>query len=119
MPGPVREREVRYYKSQDGDVPYLSWLDDLKNTQHISRIIRKIDRVELGNLGDHKSVGQGVQELRLHFGPGFRIYFAEDGDAVVVLLCGGDKSSQSKDIQRAQVYWQDYKDYSDYERRNQ
>ena len=119
MPGPVRERSVRYYKSQDGDVPYLSWLDELKNTRHINRIIRKIDRVELGNLGDHKGVGEGVQELRLHFGPGFRIYFAQDGATVVVLLCGGDKSSQSKDIRHAQAYWQDYKDHRDYEERDQ
>jgi putative addiction module killer protein len=65
-------------------------------------------RFELGNLGDYKSVGAGVWEARLAFGPGYRIYFGNDGDAVILLLVGGTKASQAKDIGRAHEFWQDY-----------
>lgn len=64
--------------------------------------------VALGNLGDVKSVGQGVMEMRLPFGSEYRIYFGEQGDSIILLLCGGDKASQVKDIKVAQTYWQDY-----------
>ena len=72
------------------------------------RVQERLDRVALGNLGDHKVVGDGVSELRLQFGAGYRIYYGEDGDKVIFLLCGGDKSSQKKDIKQAIGYWQDY-----------
>jgi putative addiction module killer protein len=75
-----------------------------------ARNIRKrLNRVRLGNLGDIEAVGGGVKELKIHFGPGYRVYFAEDGKTVVVLLCGGDKSSQAEDIRRAREYWADYR----------
>jgi putative addiction module killer protein len=63
----------------------------------------------LGNFGDVRSVGDGVQELRIHFGPGYRVYFGRVGDAVIILLCGGDKGSQDRDIERAQEYWRDHR----------
>ena len=66
-------------------------------------------RLRLGNFGDSKSVGEGVLELRIDHGPGYRIYFGRDGSDVVILLLGGDKRSQSKDIETARVYWADYK----------
>lgn len=66
-----------------------------------------MDRVEIGNYGDYKPLGDGVYELKLHFGSGYRVYFAEDGDIIVILLCGGDKSSQSKDIEVAKAYWKE------------
>jgi putative addiction module killer protein len=66
-----------------------------------------LDRVEIGNYGDYKALGDGVYELKLHFGSGYRVYFAEDGDIIVILLCGGDKSSQSKDIEVAKAYWKE------------
>ena len=68
----------------------------------------RVLRFETGNLGDHKSVGSGVWEARLDFGPGYRIYFGKDGKSVILLLAGGSKASQGRDIRRAQTYWQDY-----------
>ena len=74
-----------------------------------ARIEAKLKRVALGNLGDVKPVGQGVSELRLIFGNGFRVYFAQHGDKIIILLCGGDKGSQTKDIEKAKKYWLDFK----------
>lgn len=77
------------------------------------RIVRRIARLELGNFGDFRSVGEGVQELRIPIGPGIRVYFARQSGAIVVLLCGGDKSSQQSDIRRARLYWKDYRSRTD------
>ena len=74
--------------------------------------MKRLLRLEQGNYGDFKPVGEGVNELRFFFGAGFRVYFAEDGDTLVVLLCGGDKDSQSRDIQQAQAYWQEYQTHA-------
>ena len=75
-----------------------------------ARIEARLILLEAGNLGDYRSVGKGVFELRVHIGAGYRIYFGEVDNTVVLLLCGGDKSSQQRDIERAKMYWQDYKD---------
>jgi putative addiction module killer protein len=77
------------------------------------RIVRRIERISLGNFGDFRSVGEGVQELRIPVGPGIRVYFGRQSDAIVVLLCGGDKHSQRSDIRRAQLYWKDYRSRND------
>lgn len=97
------------YTRPDGMAPFRQWLASLKDTVARARIQSRLDRVAVGNLGDHRGVGDGVQELRLHFGPGYRVYFAEDGDTIVLLLCGGDKSSQDRDIRVAREYWAEYK----------
>jgi len=107
MPKPVRPRLVIYYAQADGVEPFVEWLNTLSNSFQ-DRVLRRLQRVQLGNLGDHKRVEGDVQELRLHFGAGYRVYFAEDGETIVVLLSGGDKATQRKDIKRAQRYWQDY-----------
>ncbi len=73
-----------------------------------ARIQARVLRFEEGNLGDHKSVGDGVCEARMTFGPGYRIYFGREGAAVVILLVGGDKGTQAKDIRKARAYWADY-----------
>jgi putative addiction module killer protein len=80
---------------------FLTWLTDLRDAQARARIIKRIDRIADGNLGDTKSVGNGVSELRFAFGPGYRVYYTVRGSVVVILLCGGDKGSQERDIQRA------------------
>lgn len=78
------------------------WFESLKDKQASRRIQARIDRAEEGNFGDHKSVGERVYEMRIHHGPGFRVYFIEREFEIVILLAGGDKSSQSKDIKQAQ-----------------
>jgi putative addiction module killer protein len=77
---------------------FSKWYSDLRDRQAKARIDTRIRRVELGNPGDVRPVGQGVSELRIDYGPGYRVYFVSRGETVVVLLCGGDKSSQDKDI---------------------
>lgn len=96
------------YETENGKLPFEEWLDDLDKVTRV-RILARLERVRQSNYGDYKSVGEGVFELRYFFGAGYRIYFAEDGDTVVLLLCGGDKSSQVKDIAKAQEYWRSYK----------
>ena len=87
---------------------FNKWLDALKDTVGRARILDRIDRVRDGNFGDTKPVGDGVFELRFSFSPGYRVYFIRQSDTVVVLLCGGDKSSQDKDIKRAKRIAQEY-----------
>ena len=98
---------VRQYVTADGKRPFLEWV--LSLTKPVgARIQLRVQRFELGNLGDHKNVGEGVWEARVMFGPGYRIYFGKDGDSIIVLLAGGDKGSQAKDIARARGFWRDY-----------
>ena len=78
-----------------------AWMRDLRDTQGRAVIARRIERMAAGNFGDHQSVGGGVSELRVQFGPGYRVYYTLWGKELVMLLCGGDKSSQRKDIARA------------------
>lgn len=78
-----------------------SWFTRLRDRQAQKRIQARIDRVESGNFGDCEPVGEGVSEMRIHYGPGYRVYFAQQGMEVVILLAGGDKSTQPKDIKAA------------------
>jgi putative addiction module killer protein len=80
---------------------FRSWLRALKDANAVARIAARIRRLELGNLGDVKPVGEGVSELRIDYGPGYRIYFIQQGNTVVILLCGGDKRTQNKNIRTA------------------
>ncbi len=80
---------------------FRQWLKALRDDQAVVRIIRRTERIADGNFGDARPIGQGVSELRIHYGPGYRVYFASQGDVIVLLLCGGDKSSQTEDIKRA------------------
>lgn len=89
-------------------MPFDEWLRDLRDQNAVARVLGRIGRVRLGNLGDCKPVGGGVSELRVDHGPGYRVYFGQKGDALVILLCGGDKRTQDRDIRQAQEYWGDY-----------
>ncbi|WP_313456984.1 type II toxin-antitoxin system RelE/ParE family toxin [Stenotrophomonas sp.] len=100
--------QIRHYVDGCGRDPFAEWRQSLRDIKTRIAIDRRIMRLELGNAGDHKHVRDGVWELRIHTGPGFRIYYGKSGNTVVVLLCGGDKGSQDADIERACMYWQDW-----------
>lgn len=80
---------------------YAKWIDRLSDTKAKARILVRIERLASGNPGDAEPVGEGVSELRVHYGPGYRVYYKQIGDHMVILLAGGDKSTQPKDIARA------------------
>jgi putative addiction module killer protein len=103
-----KSRQIRSYVAPNGKTPFKTWIKGLKDKRFRARILQRIDRLRLGNFGDCRSVGAGVYELRLSFGPGFRVYFGLVESEVVILLCGGDKASQQQDIQKAHQYWQEY-----------
>ena len=104
----MQERELREYLTETGRNPFREWLHSLRDHQARARIRVRLNRLRLGNLGDCKAVGEGVMELRMDFGPGYRVYFGQDGDILVILLCGGDKRTQSRDIVTAKQYWRSY-----------
>lgn len=81
--------------------PFMEWLENLRDRKAAAKIAARLARLELGNFGDAEPVGEGVTELRIHFGPGYRVYVVQRGEVLVVVLCGGDKSSQDRDIKRA------------------
>ncbi len=96
------------YVTEEEKIPFREWLDALRDRRARARIRVRLNRVRLGNFGDAKSVGGGVYELRVPYGPGYRVYFARTGGRIILLLCGGDKSSQRRDIAKAKVYLADY-----------
>lgn len=102
------QRDVLIYKTIDGKCPFEEWLNGLKDMTGRALIRKRINRVRLGNLGQNRSLGDGVWELKIDFGPGYRVYYGEDGPRIVVLICGGDKGSQGRDIAKAKEYWRDY-----------
>ena len=106
----VQPRKLQIYRAPNGRAPFTEWLKSLQDRRTRKRIQSQIDRIESGNLGKPRPVGDGVFELRCQFGPGYRVYFGQMGGSIVLLLCGGDKSSQHKDIEQAKAYWQEYKD---------
>ena len=89
------EREIRLYQTSAGTVPFSEWFDRLGDIRTQQRIDARLARMRVGNFGDAKAIGGGVFELRLDFGARYRIYFGQEGRRIVILLCGGDKSSQS------------------------
>lgn len=101
-------RRVIVYTEPDEQEPFSEWLDGLRDGLTQKRILARLTRLEQGNFGDCKPVGDGVSELRMFFGAGYRVYFGEHDDDLVVLLCGGDKSSQDRDITQAKLYWRRY-----------
>jgi putative addiction module killer protein len=101
--------EIRQYQSADGRVPFVEWLAKLRDPRANQMIAARMVRLQAGNRGDWKAVGAGVFELRIDQGPGYRVYCGQDGTALVLLLCAGDKRSQSKDIRHAHDYWNDYR----------
>ena len=101
---------VVQYVTPAGKVPYKEWLEGLKDNVAKIAILRRVNMLELGHFGDCEPVGDGVSELRLHLGPGYRVYFAIHGKKLCLMLGGGTKRSQRRDINRAKQHWQDYQD---------
>ena len=100
--------EIRYYVASEGHQPFAEWFADLDPVAR-AKVARAIARMEQGNLSNVKSVGAGVLEYKIDFGPGYRVYFRRDGEALVILLTGGTKKRQQRDVEAAIAFWQDYK----------
>jgi putative addiction module killer protein len=104
----MAEREIKKLELQNGLVPYDEWFDSLHDLRMQAAVDARLTRVRAGNFGDCKSVGDGVFELRINLGPGLRVYYGFRGRQIIVLLGGGDKRSQPRDIRRAQQLWQQF-----------
>ncbi len=107
---PIKRILLSLYTDQRGKTPFLEWITSLNDQKIIYRVRERLNRIRLGNLGDYRSVGSGVFEFRLHFGSGYRVYFAKKKKNVLLLLCAGDKKTQSKDIKKAIEYWMHYQE---------
>ncbi len=100
---------IAYYLTETGGKPFKDWLDNLKDITARQKVRIRLDRVRLGNLINNRSVGEGVYELKIDFGPGYRMYYALEKKTVILLLLGGDKKTQRTDIVFAKQYWKDHK----------
>lgn len=100
--------KIRHYLTFDGRDPVAEWLGKLKDAQAKAAIIRRLNRLESGNFGDFKPLREGVHELRIDVGPGYRVYYAQSEKVVMLLLCGGTKRTQDADIDRACAFWRDW-----------
>ena len=101
--------EVIRYAKYDGFEPFTEWLSSLRDLQAKISIRRRIDRLAAGNPGSTRSLRDGVSEIKIDLGPGYRVYYAHHGQTIVVLLCGGAKGTQDADIAKAVSYWDDWK----------
>jgi putative addiction module killer protein len=100
--------EIRHFRATDGMDVFGAWFDGLRDRQAQARIAVRVDRLALGLFGDAKALREGVHELRVDYGPGYRVYYALAGRTVVLLLCGGDKRTQRADIARAMGFWLEF-----------
>ena len=103
-------KELLIYDLKNGKEPFSIWLNSIKDSITRARIKSAVLRLSNDNFGDCKKINNNISEMRLHFGSGYRVYFSELDDIIVLLLCGGDKSTQSKDIEKANIYLKDYKE---------
>jgi putative addiction module killer protein len=105
--------DVRNYVTPDGREPYEEWVNSLRNRKTRAIIRERINRLHLGNFGDYKRLTAALYELRINYGPGYRVYFGEVGSVIVILLCGGSKKTQRRDIQKAKEYWEELRNRAD------
>jgi len=103
----VTPKEILIYETEDGRAPFSEWMEK-QSKQVYGTVMTRLERVEMGNLGDHRGVGDGVLELRIDVGPGYRVYFGKDGERLVILLIAGTNKTQRRDIETAKQYWRDY-----------
>jgi putative addiction module killer protein len=102
-------KELWMYETSSGKSPFTEWIHCLKDKRTISIILVRLDRLRHGNPGQFKALGHGLFELKIDFGAGYRVYFGQSGLRLIIILCGGDKSTQSSDIQKAHDFWSDYR----------
>ncbi|MBF0481572.1 MAG: type II toxin-antitoxin system RelE/ParE family toxin [Desulfovibrionaceae bacterium] len=102
------EKIVSQYLKTGGRGPFREWLLALRDVKARAKIRARLARARAGNIGDSKALGGGIYEMRVDFGPGYRVYFGQGGAESIVLLCGGDKSEQERDVETAREYWADY-----------
>jgi putative addiction module killer protein len=105
----ITPKLVKTYVTREGKDVFNEWIDSLTDIKGRAKIRARLARLRAGNLGEYKTVGEGVCEIKVDFGPGYRVYFGQLGNTLIVLLCGGDKSTQDKDIKKAHEYWADYR----------
>lgn len=104
----IKQREIEEYLDENGKSPFREWILSVKDIKTRARIRMRVNRLRLGNFGDCRFLGNGVYELKIDLGPGYRIYLGRESDVIHILLCGGDKKNQPKDIIKAKKLWQDY-----------
>lgn len=105
--------EIRHYLTGEGTDPIADWLRDLRDIKAKVAITRRLNRLQQGNFGDFKPLRDGVHELRIDTGPGYRVYYARSGKTIMLLLCGGSKRTQANDIERACDYWRNWQNRID------
>lgn len=103
------QHEIIIYQTEDGRIPYEEYIEALRDRRARLLIARRIQRASAGNFGDHHSLDGGLHEMRLDYGPGYRVYYMYHGRILVILLLAGDKSTQSADIRKARIYQADFK----------
>lgn len=104
-------KQVIVYQDEKGREPFTEWLTGLQDAKARRQVLRRLSRLEHGNFGDCAPIGEGLSEMRIHYGPGYRVYFREIGNDRIVILCGGTKRTQTKDIARAKEYWKELKSH--------
>lgn len=104
----VTQKKLIIYQDENGNEPFTDWLNKLRDPKGRRRVLTRLRRLEQGNYGDCEPVGEGVSELRMFFGAGYRVYFGEGTNNIILIVSGGDKSSQSKDIKFAKACWKEY-----------
>src|SRR5689334_12324502 len=103
-------KEIRIYRTTEGKTPFIEWIESLKDEVGRAHITNRLNRVAVGHFGNCESVGDGVRELKIHYGPGYRIYFTEQENTIVLLLLAGSKKTQTKDIKKAKEYWKEFRE---------
>ena len=104
----IERKQIELYMTEDGEIPFEDWFDGLRDAKTRARIKARIARLRTGSWGQYKPVGEGVTEFILDFGPGYRIYAGQIGSVILLLLCGGDKSTRLRDIATAKAHWSSY-----------
>lgn len=102
-------KTLKLFCLRSGSTPFAEWFSKLRDDRAKQKILARLARVRAGNLGQTNSIGEGVQELKIDYGPGYRVYFGQVGSEIVILLCGGDKRTQDEDIKNAKAYFVEYK----------